>query len=98
MTFDKEFITTIITIVTATIVVTRKMATKDDLVKLQMATKADLTKFETTTKTDFTKLETKLDKMSERIDRLAEQHHADMMTLQRDIVGLHDRVARVEKQ
>jgi hypothetical protein len=86
MTFDKEFITTLIAIVTATIVIVRKMVTKEDLTKLE-------TKFETGS----IGLEGKIDKLDGKIDRLSEIHHSDAMMLQRDIVGLHDRVAKVEK-
>jgi hypothetical protein len=94
MTIDKEFVTTIIAIVTATSVIARKMVTKEDLKKFE-------TKFETRSigldgKID--KLDGKIDKLSDRIDRMGEQHHNDAMTLQRDIVSLHDRVAKVEKQ
>ena len=94
MTIDKEFVTTIIAIVTATIVIVRKMITKEDFTKLE-------TKFETRSigldgKLD--KLDGKIDKLSDRIDRMGDQHHSDAMTLQRDIVGLHDRMAKVEKQ
>ena len=35
--------------------------------------------------------------LATKIDRMSEQQHSDAMTLQRDIVGLHDRVAKVEK-
>lgn len=35
MTIDKEFLTTLVTIVTATIIIMRKMATKEDLAKLE---------------------------------------------------------------
>ena len=80
MTADKEFITTLIAIVTATVVIMRKMATKEDLTKLETRMDARLTGLET------------------KIDRISEIHHSDAMMLQRDIVGLHDRVAKVEKQ
>jgi hypothetical protein len=47
-------------------------------------------------------LDAKLDRYFEafnaKLDRLAETMHSDAMTLQRDIVGLHDRVTRVEEK
>lgn len=97
MTMDKEFITTLIAIVTATVVIVRKMITKEDLTKLETKVTGDITKLEIKVTGDIATLAGKLDKLSDRIDRMGEQHHSDAMTLQRDIVGLHDRIAKVEK-
>jgi hypothetical protein len=44
------------------------------------------------------RIDVRIDRIDNNLDSFKTMHHADMMTLQRDIVGLHDRVAKVEKQ
>lgn len=43
------------------------------------------------------RLSDKIDKLSERINRIAEQHHKDILMLMSEIVRLNDRVAKMER-
>ncbi len=91
MTIDKDLIGTIITVAAATAAIMSKTASKADLKELAVATKGDLKDLAIATKAD-------LKELAAKIDKLADVHHADALMLQRDIVSLHDRVAKVENR
>jgi len=43
------------------------------------------------------KMDRQFEKLADRMDRLAEQHHKDILMLMSEIVRLNDRVAKMER-